>query len=448
MPTITATGSAWAPAPTAQGYAYGHNAFFLSTGDKTLFAYDAGTHIKWRGSLQRIDFVVGGKTVAMVGCYPPVQGQYFTSGPLYLSGQLFEVPHVAGRYHEYGGWIQYEALTGCFRIGVGAPPATAMEVYGNGNIKLADLIERPKGEAESGLPVSLFEGLLHLTADGKLTVEALYESISVFAQANAPAPTASGTATRSIDASGETAMAAPVAAGVGATIWDSEGGGSAEAPIVEGAVARSISATGAGGAEAPIVEGAVARSISATGAGGAVAPTCEGIATRAVSAVCGGTAVAPSASGSAFVFRLIEAEGDAGAVAPTGEGIATRAVSATGGGTAVAPSASGSAFVFRLIEAEGDAGAVAPTAFGVATVLRYTILTGEVHASAPLVRGLANRVISASGRGDARAPRGLGFATRNFDSERQFYRVVGIRRMPGTGVAVATLESMTRPVNR
>ena len=404
MPTITATGSAWAPAPTAQGYAYGHNAFFLSTGDKTLFAYDAGTHIKWRGSLQRIDFVVGGKTVAMVGCYPPVQGQYFTSGPLYLSGQLFEVPHVAGRYHEYGGWIQYEALTGCFRIGVGAPPATAMEVYGNGNIKLADLIERPKGEAESGLPVSLFEGLLHLTADGKLTVEALYESISVFAQANAPAPTASGTATRSIDASGETAMAAPVAAGVGATIWDSEGGGSAEAPIVEGAVARSISATGAGGAEAPIVEGAVARSISATGAGGAVAPTCEGIATRAVSAVCGGTAVAPSASGSAFVFRLIEAE--------------------------------------------GDAGAVAPTAFGVATVLRYTILTGEVHASAPLVRGLANRVISASGRGDARAPRGLGFATRNFDSERQFYRVVGIKRMPGTGVAVATLESMTRPVNR
>ncbi len=383
MPTITATGSAWAPAPTAQGYAYGHNAFFLSTGDKTLFAYDAGTHIKWRGSLQRIDFVVGGKTVAMVGCYPPVQGQYFTSGPLYLSGQLFEVPHVAGRYHEYGGWIQYEALTGCFRIGVGAPPATAMEVYGNGNIKLADLIERPKGEAESGLPVSLFEGLLHLTADGKLTVEALYESISVFAQANAPAPTASGTATRSIDASGETAMAAPVAAGVGATIWDSEGGGSAEAPIVEGAVARSI---------------------SATGAGGAVAPTCEGIATRAVSAVCGGTAVAPSASGSAFVFRLIEAE--------------------------------------------GDAGAVAPTAFGVATVLRYTILTGEVHASAPLVRGLANRVISASGRGDARAPRGLGFATRNFDSERQFYRVVGIKRMPGTGVAVATLESMTRPVNR
>ncbi len=448
MPTITATGSAWAPAPTAQGYAYGQSAFYLQAGDVTLFAYDAGTYIQWRGSLQRIDFVVNNQTVAMIGCYAPVQGQYFTGGALYLTGQLFESPHVAGRYHEYGGWIQYDALTECFRIGVGSPPVTAMEVYANGNIKLADLIEAPKGEAEAGLPVSLFEGLLHLTADGELTVEALYESIDVFIQAHAPAPTASGTATRAIDASGEPSMPAPVVAGVGAILWDSEGGGSAVAPTVAGAATRAISASGAGAAVAPGAEGTATRAIPSSGAGSAVAPAGAGTATRAIPSSGAVRATGPSASGTATILRYTIVAGAASVSAPSASGAAKRTIDAPGGGTAVAPRSSGAGVIFRLIDTAANASAPAPTVAGAGTILRYTILAGAPSAAAPRASGLANRATSASGAGRAAAPRGLGFATRNFESERQLYRVTNIKRMPGTGIAVAILESMSRPVNR
>jgi len=442
MATIAATGYPWVGSMQALGHGYEQSRFYLSPTDVVLWRFDSATFILWRADLRRLDFVINNRTVAAIGCYLPVQGQYSTNGPIHLLGQLFEVPHVADRFHRYGGWIQYEPLAERMRVGVGAPPATALEIYGNGNICLADLVEDPKGAAEPGLPVSLFSGLLHLSADGRLIVEALYEGYRLFLQGEIGDLAATAALGREASFSGEAEIAGPSAQGSAAWIVEGEGEAEIAAPSADGVATvfrKLISAGDLASCEAE-ASASKSRRISASAAVGAVESAAR------LYAEARGVAGLGSTSASGFTDRARSMLGAAGlgSTAGAGRGYRYARASADLGGL----SAYGETVIFRLIHAEGAPVITGPTPLAVLGLLRLFLLIagGDVGPSGG--EGRMTRSRTASGSATAREVRSVGFADRHPNAQRQLYRIKEIKRAPGTGVAVAILESTNRPVDR
>lgn len=442
MATIAATGYPWIGSVQAQGYGYEQSRYYLSAMDVTLWRYDASTFILWRADLRRLDFVINNRTVATVGCYPPVQGQYFTNGPVHLLGQLFETPHIADRVHQYGGWIQYEPLAERMRIGVGAPPATAMELYGNGNLSLADLVEDPKGEAESGLPVTLFSGLLHLSSDGRLVVEALYEGYRLFLQGEIGSIAAISSAIRATEISAAAEISELVAQSEAAWILAGAGAAEIEDFSADGAatILRKLPcAADLGSCEAESASIRAARVIGSASCG-----SMELSARLYAFARGSATIGSGSASGQVSRARAGVGAGTVGGLTAVGRAYRYARAGAEIGGLAAAVSTAH----FRLLSAQG-----APAISGLDADLELALLRLVMLPIAGDLGPLAcdcstSRIAEISATGAVGGVRAVGFADRCPNAQRQFYRVRQLLRSPGASMAVAVLESVNRPVDR
>jgi len=466
--TITAIGQGTISAPQASGFAVRANQFWLS-GENAVLADGGppGTEVVWNALASRIEFWIYGRLVTTIEAHVPVAaGDYQTNGLLDTVGRVFEIPADEWQTRVQSLPLEFDSLVGSWCVASYPGGETSLWVYANGNIRVREIYEfSPQARFLTGI-WDAFGGLLHLSAEGVLTVQRVTETMVVYpAVARIPAPRGNGVARRISGVVG--AGAVPDATVDGGARRTASVVGAGDLPVVSGAglVRRYVIAIGVG-VISGINGGATARRVGqATGVGG-VAGLSGASASRASVGVTGAGAIdGLSADGS--VRRIGVATGSGEMVpALSGAGLSRRAGVAIGAGVIVVGltgiSATrrvgvvvgegaimaivGAGLASRVGPANGLAVIASPDAN--ATGRRIGVLQATAPIAAPQADAYGRRLSHVAGAGIVPALQAWTRVRNPLATEYQLYRVVAITRIPNGSYQRLQLEALERPLDR